>query len=84
MTKLNCYLNFQGNAEEAFNFYKAVFGGDHYYIMRFKDAAVFPGKEKLSEQDRGGRQDLSGAFPRWPATLANGRNILGILGDAHR
>lgn len=51
MTKLNCYLNFQGNAEEAFDFYKSVFGDDHYYIMRFKDAAAFPGKEKLSEQD---------------------------------
>jgi PhnB protein len=51
MTKLNSYLNFQGNAEEAFDFYKSVFGGDHYYIMRFKDVAEFPGKEKLSEQD---------------------------------
>ena len=27
MTKLNSYLNFDGNAEEAFNFYKSVFGG---------------------------------------------------------
>ena len=51
MTKLNSYLNFQGNAEEAFNFYKSVFGDEHFFIMRFKDAAAFPGKEKLSESD---------------------------------
>ena len=26
--QLNHYLNFQGQAEQAFNFYKSVFGGD--------------------------------------------------------
>jgi PhnB protein len=28
MAKLNSYLNFDGNAEEAFNFYKSIFGGE--------------------------------------------------------
>jgi PhnB protein len=28
MTKLHSYLNFAGNAEEAFDFYKSVFGGE--------------------------------------------------------
>ena len=51
MTKLNCYLNFQDNAEQAFNFYKSVFGGEFAGIMRFKEVAEFPGKEKLSETD---------------------------------
>jgi PhnB protein len=37
MTKLNIYLNFAGNTEEAFNFYKSVFGGDFSSIVRFKD-----------------------------------------------
>jgi PhnB protein len=37
MPALNPYLNFNGNAEEAFNFYKSVFGGDFATIMRFKD-----------------------------------------------
>lgn len=31
------YLNFPGTCEEAFNFYKQVFGGDFDYIGRFKD-----------------------------------------------
>lgn len=37
MTKLNIYLNFAGNTEEAFNFYKSVFGGEFSYVVRFKD-----------------------------------------------
>jgi len=37
MAKLNIYLNFAGNAEEAFNFYKSVFGGEFSAIVRFKD-----------------------------------------------
>jgi PhnB protein len=37
MTKLNTYLNFAGNTEEAFNFYKSVFGGEFVSLTRFKD-----------------------------------------------
>ena len=37
MMKLNPYLNFNGNAEEAFNFYKSVFGGEFGMISRFKE-----------------------------------------------
>ena len=37
MTKLNTYLNFAGNTEEAFNFYKSVFGGEFASVVRFKD-----------------------------------------------
>ena len=37
MTKLNMYLNFAGNAEESFNFYRSVFGGEFSSVVRFKD-----------------------------------------------
>ncbi|MBP1768461.1 MAG: binding 3-demethylubiquinone-9 3-methyltransferase domain protein, partial [Candidatus Aminicenantes bacterium] len=37
MTKLNTYLNFAGNTEEAFAFYKSVFGGEFSALVRFKD-----------------------------------------------
>lgn len=37
MAFLNPHINFNGNAEEAFNFYKSVFGGEFAMIMRFKD-----------------------------------------------
>ncbi len=44
MTSINPYINFNGNAEEAFNFYKSVFGGEFGHITRFKDiaSAEFP------------------------------------------
>jgi PhnB protein len=44
MTTVNVYLTFKGNCEEAFNFYKSVFGGDFSYIGRFKDMPQEPGK----------------------------------------
>jgi PhnB protein len=37
MPALNPYLNFNGNTEEAFNFYKSAFGGEFDVISRFKD-----------------------------------------------
>jgi len=44
MALINPHINFNGNAEEAFNFYKSVFGGEFAKIMRFKDlaSAEFP------------------------------------------
>jgi PhnB protein len=39
MALINPYLNYNGNAEEAFTFYKSVFGGEFAKIMRFKDLA---------------------------------------------
>jgi len=49
MTTLNPWINFNGNAEEAFTFYKSVFGGEVAKITRFKDVAGpgFP----VAEQD---------------------------------
>lgn len=37
MALINPYLNFPGNTEEAFNFYKSIFGGDFAVIQRFGD-----------------------------------------------
>lgn len=37
MALINPHYNFNGNAEEAFTFYKSVFGGEFATIMRFKD-----------------------------------------------
>ena len=37
MAKLNTYLNFAGNAEDAFKFYQTVFGGKFSAVVRFKD-----------------------------------------------
>jgi len=39
MALLNPYIHFNGNAEEAFTFYRSVFGGAFAKIMRYKDLA---------------------------------------------
>ncbi|MGY5847149.1 VOC family protein [Salegentibacter sp. HM20] len=52
MATLNPYLNFNGNCEEAFNFYKSIFGNEFSDLMRFKDMP--PGAEgssQISEQN---------------------------------
>lgn len=46
--KLNPYLNFGGNAEEAFRFYQTVFGGE-LFIQRMSDV---PGMENLPENEK--------------------------------
>ena len=48
MALINPHINFNGNAEEAFTFYKSVFGGDFTRVIRFKDLAnpEFPVAEK--------------------------------------
>lgn len=43
------YLNFDGKAEEAFNFYKSVFGGEFTFFAKMSDA---PESDKLSEEER--------------------------------
>ena len=37
MPQINPYIHFNGNAEEAFTFYKSVFGGEFAMLSRFKD-----------------------------------------------
>jgi PhnB protein len=48
MATINPHINFNGNAEEAFNFYQSVFGGEFTKVIRFKDLASpeFPIPEK--------------------------------------
>ena len=48
MVTINTWINFNGNAEEAFTFYKSVFGGEFSKVVRFKDIASdeFPVAEK--------------------------------------
>src|SRR5206468_7535523 len=65
MATINPYINFNGNAEEAFTFYKSVFGGEFGQITRFKDIATaeFP----VGEDD---------ANKIMRVTLSIGKNLL--------
>ena len=62
---INPYLNFNGNTEEVFNFYKSIFGGDFPFVMRFnempQDAADGEGcvGEGIPENDANGLAHIS-------------------------
>jgi PhnB protein len=49
MASINPYIHFNGNAEEAFTFYKSAFGGDFAAIVRFKDMN-FEGAPNLKKE----------------------------------
>ncbi|MDB5198827.1 MAG: hypothetical protein JWO92_790 [Chitinophagaceae bacterium] len=49
MVAVNTYLNFNGNTEEAFNFYKSVFGGEFVMVQRMKDT---PEPDKIPDSDK--------------------------------
>lgn len=51
MTSVQSYLTFNGNCEEAFDFYKAAFGGEFTYVGRYKDMP--PGDGKLCPPEDG-------------------------------
>lgn len=51
MTTINPYLTFHGTCEQAFNFYKSVFGGDFPYVGKFKDMPENP-DYPVSEADK--------------------------------
>jgi PhnB protein len=40
MTHVNPYLNFRGQTEEAFGFYRTVFGGDAPSMVRYRDMGM--------------------------------------------
>jgi PhnB protein len=53
MATVSTYLNFTRNTEEAFNFYKSVFGGEFLgEISRFKDIPPSENMPPLPEEDK--------------------------------
>lgn len=77
MSKFNIYLNFAGNAEEAFNFYKSVFGGEFRTIMRFKDMPM-PGVNIL---ERDANKILHIALPVGKDDLLMASDVIRALGQ---
>ena len=49
MPQVNVYLTFDGNCEEAFNFYKSVFGGEFPYAGKFSE---MPSEYPIPEADK--------------------------------
>lgn len=52
MPIINPHINFNGNAEEAFTFYKSVFGGEFAKVVRFKDLASSDFPVSVKEENK--------------------------------
>jgi PhnB protein len=53
MASVSTYLNFQEKTEEAFNFYKSIFGGEFVgEIMRMGDAPPMEGAPPMADKDK--------------------------------
>ncbi len=76
MTAVNPYLNFAGNTEEAFNFYKSVFGGEFQVVMRFKDN---PQCGQMAEADK--ERIMHIALPIGNGTILMATDSLESLGQ---
>jgi len=74
--KVNPYLNFDGQAEEAFHFYQSVFGGKMSDPMKMGDA---PGTEKLSDEERNRVMHIS--LPIGKETLLMASDIIPSMGQ---
>lgn len=75
MATVNPYLNFLGNTEEAFNFYKSVFGGEFVAIQRFKET---PEADKLPADDQD--KIMHVALPIGNDTILMGTDALESMG----
>ena len=77
MATINPYLNFMGKTEEAFNFYRSVFGGEFIGgINRFKDT---PDGDKMSASDQ--QKVMHIALPIGKGNILMGTDMLESMGQ---
>src|SRR5436190_1895178 len=77
MARINPYIHFNGNAEEAFTFYKSVFGGGFEKIARYKEISSpeFP----IAENDANRIMHI--ALPIGKNNALMGSDVLQIMGQ---
>jgi PhnB protein len=79
MAKVSIYLNFQGNTEEAFNFYKSIFRTEFAGpISRMSEIPPSPGMPSLSEKEKNSIMHM--ALPILGGTLLQGTDMLESMG----
>src|SRR5690606_9424156 len=79
MATLNPYINFNGNAAEAFDFYKSVFGGEFEKVARYKDFSS--PEHPISESD--GNRIMHIALPIGKSGMLMGSDVLEVMGKVN-
>lgn len=78
MSSVSTYINTPGRTEEAFRFYKSVFGGDFTDLVRFRDLEMGSGSEQMSETEL--NSILHIALPILGGHILEGTDALESLG----
>lgn len=76
MTTINPWINFNGNAEEAFTFYKSVFGGEFAKIIRFKDVT----SAEFSVPEAEAEKIMQIILPIGEGSMLVGNDVPSVLG----
>lgn len=80
MATINPYINFNGNAEEAFGFYKSVFGGEFEVFQRFGDMPAGPDESNsIPEDDK--RKIMHVSLPIGEGSVLMGSDVLEAYGS---
>lgn len=74
MASVNIYLNFNGNCEEAFNFYKSAFGNEFQYIGRFNE---MPPSDEYKMPESDGQKIMHVSLPVGDGTVLMGSDTGG-------
>ncbi|CAN5228543.1 VOC family protein [soil metagenome] len=76
MPTINTWINFNGNAEEAFTFYKSVFGGEFAKVVRFKDIE----SDKMPVAEKEENKIMHIALPIGNSTMLIANDVPEVMG----
>ncbi|RAW00765.1 VOC family protein [Pseudochryseolinea flava] len=79
MALINPYIHFNGNAEEAFTFYKSVFGGTFRKIMRYGDLS----SPEHPIPDTDAKRIMHIALPIGQNTVLLGSDVMQVMGNVN-
>lgn len=79
MALINPYIHFNGNAQQAFNFYKSVFGGEFATVIHYKDLSI-PG-HPVAEADANRIMHI--ALPIGNTNHLMGSDVLTVMGKVN-
>jgi PhnB protein len=83
MARVNTYLNFMGNTEEAFEFYRSVFGTEYEgEIFRIGDVSAGPGEPELTEEEK--QLVMHMALPILAGHVLEGTDMVASMGHELR
>lgn len=78
MSRISIYLNFMGKTEEAFTFYRSVFGGEFIGLQRMGEVPTAPGQPELPEHERQLLMHIE--LPILDGTILMGTDMLESMG----